>query len=77
MPKDARPPRKWFYRCVRTVRREVPEVKNPEALCAWVYWHHAKLPTIKEILADIPKAKRQLKLKGVLRVRRKRKKRKR
>jgi hypothetical protein len=59
MPKDRRPPKKWFYNCVRTVRREAPDVDDPEALCAWVWYHHMKKPTKQQILKAIPKNKRK------------------
>jgi len=71
-PVNARPPKKWFDRCVRTVKRESPEVYNPQALCGWIWYHHAKPATIREIVADLPKAKTALKLKILRRVLKKR-----
>ena len=29
-----RPPKRWFYRCVKRVKEEAPEVKNPQAFAA-------------------------------------------
>jgi hypothetical protein len=69
--KDGRPPKKWFYKCVRTVKREAPKVTDPEALCAWIWYHHMKTVTAKQILADLPKAKRALKLKARKKARKK------
>jgi Flp pilus assembly protein TadD len=47
-----RPPKKWFYHCVERVKEEAPEVTDPEALCAWVWYHHAKPTTKKKILKE-------------------------
>jgi len=47
-----RPPKKWFYHCVARVKQEAPEVTDPEALCAWIWYHHAKPATRRKILAE-------------------------
>jgi hypothetical protein len=58
-----RPPKRWFYRCVRRVKEEAPEVKNPQALCGWIWHHHAKPSTKRKILAtENPKSIRVVKL---------------
>lgn len=45
-----RPPRKWFYRCVRKVKQKAPQVDNPKALCGWIWHHHARASTKRQIL---------------------------
>lgn len=46
MPK--RPPKKWFYRCVKKVRRK--GVKDPNAVCAWLWHHRMKQTTRRRLL---------------------------
>lgn len=45
-----RPPKKWFYKTVKTISREAPEVDDPEALAGWMWYHHMKAKTREEIL---------------------------
>ena len=59
--KNGRPPKEWFYRCVRAVS-QAPGVSTPEALCGWIYYHHAKIkpkisdiPLMKELINEIKK----------------------
>lgn len=52
-----RPPKKWFYATVKRIRREAPEVDDPEALAGWL-WHHHMKPRIKR---SILRAERQRK----------------
>lgn len=59
MPKDRRPPKKWFRNAVRTIREEAPDVDDPEALAGWIWYHHMKPATKKQILKSIPKNKRK------------------
>ena len=59
MPKDRRPPKKWFRNTVKTIREEAPDVDDPEALAGWIWYHHMKPATKKQILKSIPKNKRK------------------
>jgi hypothetical protein len=53
-----RPPKKWFYRCVKRVREKAPQVSNPKALCGWIWHHHAKASTKRQILRAEKKMKK-------------------
>jgi hypothetical protein len=51
-----RPPKKWFERAVRSIKRKAPEVTDPKALAAWV-WHYWMTPKRKkEVLKEEVKA---------------------
>lgn len=45
-----RPPKKWFYHSIRAVKKYNRSIKNPEALVAWIWYHHTKPATKREIL---------------------------
>ena len=45
-----RPPKKWFYESVRAVKKYNPDVDDPAALVAWVWYHHARPGTKNRIL---------------------------
>jgi len=45
-----RPPKKWFYRCVKRVGELRPEVTDPKALCGWLWHHGMKRLTKKRLL---------------------------
>ncbi|MEO0143994.1 MAG: hypothetical protein ABIL45_03565 [candidate division WOR-3 bacterium] len=50
--KDKRPEKNWFYHCVNSVRRKAPEVDNPQALCAWVWYYHMGEGRLREVLKE-------------------------
>lgn len=43
----SRPAKKWFYSCVRSVEGKVDD---PEAVCAWNWYHHMSEARRREIL---------------------------
>ncbi|MEM2169870.1 MAG: hypothetical protein QW186_08755 [Candidatus Bathyarchaeia archaeon] len=47
-----RPPKKWFYRAVRRIEEEHPEVDDPYALAAWVWHYWMKPSTRRRILRE-------------------------
>lgn len=58
MSEDKRPPKEWFYPVVKKIKKEAPEVDNPEALAGWIWHHHMKPKTKNAILNAIKKGKR-------------------
>lgn len=44
-----RPPREWFYACVRSVSKD-PSVTDPNAVCAWNWYHFMTRARRREIL---------------------------
>ena len=53
MSEDRRPPREWFYPVVEKIRKEAPQVDDPEALAGWIWYHWMKPKTKKAILQAI------------------------
>jgi hypothetical protein len=45
-----RPPRKWFYRVVAKIRKYRPQIKSPEAVAGWLWYHGMKAATKAQIL---------------------------
>lgn len=58
MSEDKRPPKEWFYPVVEKIRREAPQVDNPEALAGWIWYHWMKPSTKKAILETIKKRRK-------------------
>lgn len=58
---DRRPPREWFYHVVDKIRREAPQVDNPEALAGWI-WYHWMKPSTKEAILKAVKEGRKARL---------------
>jgi len=55
--KPSRPPKHWFRRCVKSVKSTRSKSKNPEALCAWNWYHQVSPTRRKEIYAEEKKMK--------------------
>ncbi|RKY97116.1 MAG: hypothetical protein DRQ10_08985, partial [Candidatus Hydrothermota bacterium] len=46
-----RPPKSWFDRCVESVKRKNKNIKDPAALCAWI-WYYWMSPSAKRKYAS-------------------------
>jgi hypothetical protein len=46
-----RPPKKWWYKNVRNVKRWFPEITDPDRFVAWAWYHNLKPGTKKTILS--------------------------
>lgn len=58
MSEDKRPPREWFYPVVDKIRKEAPQVDNPEALAGWIWYHWMKPSTKKAILKAVKEGRK-------------------
>ena len=47
-----RPPKKWFYSTVKAVKKVRPLIDDPEAFTGWLWYHHLKPGTKKDILTE-------------------------
>jgi len=65
MSEDRRPPREWFYPVVEKIRKEAPQVDDPEALAGWIWYHWMKPKTKKAILQAIKEGRKKLGIRKV------------
>lgn len=49
--KRVRPPKKWFYRAVKAVRRYMPDIKEPARFVSWLWFHRLKPATRRAAMA--------------------------
>jgi len=48
---DRRPPARWFYRTVETLKRK-PGISDPETMAGWIWAHKIGLKKKAEIIAE-------------------------
>jgi len=58
-----RPPKKWFNDCVESVEKKAPDIEDAKALCGWIWHHHAKYTTKRQILQAESKRTQKRKVK--------------
>jgi hypothetical protein len=58
MSEDKRPPREWFYPVVEKIKKEAPQVDDPEALAGWIWYRWMKPRTKKAILTAIKEGRK-------------------
>jgi hypothetical protein len=49
--KRRKPPKKWFYRAVKAVKRYMPHIKEPARFVSWLWYHRLKPATRRAAMA--------------------------
>jgi hypothetical protein len=49
--KRRKPPKKWFYRAVKAVKRYMPDIKEPARFVSWLWYHRLKPATRRAAMA--------------------------